>query len=480
MKLHLSPDVKLRPDGGRAILFSVNSSDADGDEVFRFLFPQQAIILSLFDGTKDIDDIKKLVSFLFNLSDEQAAEQIEALISLPVNSNDVIGSLLQETTDANAHLIRTYDPGMFVVPADEIDMRDVRCKKPIRTLILPTMRCATNCLYCYADTGGMHGRKEFGLDLFKRLLKELKECAIETVDFSGGDFFCRTDAFELLEATFHEGLYPTIPTKTPLTREIADRLVSMGLKTIQISIDAFTPELIDNLMQRNGYGRKILDSIDYLGESGLKVRTNTVLTPLNIHDVPALMTFLAERSFVFKINITCYGRSLYRHDDALFVGEDALPEFEDKLNSLKASFPEKRIFFSGANTDYYAGTQKERSELFRQRALCTANRRAVAVLPDGQVTVCEELYFHPGFIIGDLNKNSLMEIWNSPEALELAHPSQEKVPDGACKNCPDYRECHDNLGRCYREALKAYGYEKPHWPDPRCFRAPRGKPFVAE
>jgi radical SAM protein with 4Fe4S-binding SPASM domain len=479
MKLHLSPEVKLRPDGGRAVLFSVNSIETDGDEVCRFLYPQQAIILALFDGTKKIRDIKKLVSFLFNLTDEGAAEQIKALLALPVNSNDVIGSLLLETDDTNAHLIRTYDPGRFVVPADEIDMRDVRCKTPIRILVLPTMQCVTNCIYCYADTGNMQGRKQFGLDLFKKLLRELKECAIETVDFSGGDFFCRADAFELLEATFQEGLYPTIPTKMPLTREVADRLASIGLKTIQISIDAVTPDLIDKLMQRRGYGSKILDTIDYLGEAGIKVRTNTVLTPLNIQDVPALITFLAKRPFVFKISITCYGRSLYRHDDALFVGEDSLHEFEENLNTIKMSYPQKRITFSGANTDYYVGTENEKSELYKERALCTANRRGVVVLPDGQVTVCEELYFHPGFIIGDLNKNSLLEVWNSAKAMELAHPSQESVSDGPCKTCPDYRECHDNLGRCYREALKAYGYEKPHWPDPRCSRAPRGRSFVA-
>jgi radical SAM protein with 4Fe4S-binding SPASM domain len=359
-------------------------------------------------------------------------------------------------------------------------MRDTRCKMPIKILVLPTMQCATNCIYCYADTKGMQDGRQFGLDLFKRLLKEIKTCAVETVEFSGGDFFCRSDAFELLEAVFSEGLYPAIPTKMPLTRELADRLVSMGLKTIQISIDAVTPDIIDKLMRRNGYGRKILKSIDCLGEAGLKVRTNSVLTPLNIHDVPSLLTYLAQRPHVFKINVTCYGRSLYRHDDALFVKEDSLHEFEDKLQIIKAAYPQKGIFFSGANPDYYAGTAAKRSNLYKERAFCTANRRSAVVLPDGQVTICEELYFHPDFIIGDLKENSLMEIWNSAKALELAHPSQELVPDGPCQNCPDYRECHDNLGRCYREALKAYGYDKSHWPDPRCFRAPIGRPFVAK
>lgn len=476
----MSPDVKLRPDGGRAVLFSVNPLDADGDEVFRHLFPQQAIILSLFDGTRDIRDIRKHVSFLFSLSEEQAAEQIETLISLPVNDNDDIGSLLKDTTDANKLSIRSYNPSIFVTRADEVDMGTIRCKAPTRVLILPTMQCVTDCIYCYADTEGAQGKKQFGLDLFKRLLKEVKQCAIETVEFSGGDFFCRTDAFELLETTFNEGLYPSIPTKMPLSRDKALRLRSMGLKTIQVSIDAVNPAIIDTLMQRSGYGKNILDSIDYLGEAGIKVRTNTVLTPLNIHDVPALLNFLAERPFVFKINVTCYGRTLYRHSDDLFVGGETLGDFEDQLYKTKTAYPHKKNIFNGANADYYAGSEQKKSEQFSQRALCTANRRSAVVLPNGLVTICEELYFHPDFIIGDLNQNSLMEIWNSPKALELASPSQDKVPDGPCKSCPDFRQCHNHLGRCYRDALKAYGYEKPHWPDPRCPHAPRGRAFVNE
>lgn len=125
----------------------------------------------------------------------------------------------------------------------------------------------------------------------------------------------------------------------PLSRDKALRLRSMGLKTIQVSIDAVNPAIIDTLMQRSGYGEKILDSLDYLGEAGIRVRTHTVLAPLNNHDVPALLTFLAERPFVFKINVTCYGRTLYRHSDDLFVGGGTLGDFEDQLYKTKTAYP---------------------------------------------------------------------------------------------------------------------------------------------
>ena len=343
--------------------------------------------------------------------------------------------------------------------------------------MLPTFRCVTDCIYCYADRRTK--RAQFDLKPFGKLLKELVSCGMETVEFSGGDFFCRRDAFEMIAETFRHGLYPVIPTKFPLSVRQVQKLADLGLKTIQVSIDALSPDLIDRMVRRHGYGKRILNTIDLLGEAGINVRTNTVMTPFNMDDVPNLIAHLIKRPFIMKSNITCYSRSIYQHDDSMFVEGAALKIVEEKITSIISANPDRRINYGGANADYYAGGPDEKAIAYEQRAFCTANRWGVVVLPDGRVTVCEELYSHPDFVIGDLNHNSLTEIWHSAKALSLAKPVQELVPDGACRFCADYHECHNDLGRCYREAIKAYGYDRAHWPDPRCPHAPRGNPFIA-
>jgi radical SAM protein with 4Fe4S-binding SPASM domain len=306
-------------------------------------------------------------------------------------------------------------------------------------------------------------------------LKEAKECGIETIQISGGDIFCRKDVFDLIESTFYEGMYLNIPTKYPLSKEQAERLAKIGLSTIQISIDAINPNLIDFMVKgMPGYGERILKTIDYLGEAGICMRTNTVLTPYNIYDAPNLARYLCKMSHVFKSNFTCYSRSLYQPIDALFCSTADISKFETEFNQIKSDFPHKQLFFSGFSSDLFVKTETERTETFWNRAFCTANRRGAIVLPNGRVTVCEELYFHEDFIIGDLNKQSLMEVWNSPKALKIAHPNKDMVPDGACKECEDFRRCHEGLGRCFRDALKAYGYDRAYWPDPRCPKAPLG------
>jgi radical SAM protein with 4Fe4S-binding SPASM domain len=476
MKLVLSPEVKLRKDGGRAILFSVNA--LDNESVFKFLYPQHAVILALFDGNHNLKEITESVAYLFDIDEKTASQKVKALLDLPVTKDKTIRSYIVDVSTADPEKIRSYDPRDFIVRADTIDMTNKRCNIPCSLIVLPTMRCYTNCIYCYADRKGMQKQDEFNLQFYKRLLDEAKECGIETVGISGGDFFCREDAFDLIRCTLEKGMYLTIPTKYPLSRDRVNQLAEIGLSTIQISIDALSPDIIDKLVERHGYGEEILKTLDYLGEAGIHVRTNTVLTPYNIKDAIHLARHLAKMPHTFGCKFTAYGRSLYNHRSDLFCSPSDLEEFKRELDQIRSEFPHKFLSLSRTYSNPYKEDKDERSSAFWKRPTCTANQQAAIVLPNGQVTICEELYFHKYFIIGDLRKQSLVEAWNSPKALEIAHPDQSLIPEGPCRDCPDFSRCRQGRGVCFRDTLKAYGYDKPYWPDPRCPRAPVGNRLV--
>jgi radical SAM protein with 4Fe4S-binding SPASM domain len=109
---------------------------------------------------------------------------------------------------------------------------------------------------------------------------------------------------------------------------------------------------------------------------------------------------------------------------------------------------------------------------------CSANYSNILILPDGKVTICEQLYWHPEYIIGDLTTQSIEEVWNSPRALELAFPHKEHFRDeSVCKHCDIFEECHAYPNKCFIDVLKGYGNENGDYPDPRCIKAP---PFVNE
>lgn len=105
--------------------------------------------------------------------------------------------------------------------------------------------------------------------------------------------------------------------------------------------------------------------------------------------------------------------------------------------------------------------------------MCSGNLNALYILPDGKVTICEELYWHPHFIIGDLKKQTLKEIWNSQKAKDIFYLKQSSIPsDSPCSSCQDFFECRKYKHICWRDTILAYGADKWYYPDISCPKAP--------
>ncbi len=114
-----------------------------------------------------------------------------------------------------------------------------------------------------------------------------------------------------------------------------------------------------------------------------------------------------------------------------------------------------------------------RMELENVEALrkCSAGRSSLVILPDGRVSFCERVALDERFVVGDLRKQSLMEIWRSERLMRLVYPPRELFKGTACHECPTFEECSRLGRRCYVRAMDAYG--TPFAPDPICPAAPK-------
>ena len=71
--------------------------------------------------------------------------------------------------------------------------------------------------------------------------------------------------------------------------------------------------------------------------------------------------------------------------------------------------------------------------------------------------------------LGDLNVQSIEEIWNSKELDEyLIHPPRERLAGTACFDCDEFEECQTVYGMCVRNACIHYGTR--WYPAPECPR----------
>jgi len=449
--------------------------------------PIHAIMFTFFDGLKTLEICQKLISDFFNIPIENIPEILDIYIE---NSKEIITEYEGIRYEIPKNVIiknnnkdtRTLKPEDFIIEPEDFDFKTERLYTPLGLTFMITNKCVTDCIYCYADRKTKYN--ELSFERVKEIIKEARNIGMRNFDLNGGELFLYKYWEKLLTELYKYGFNPYISTKVPIDTITINKLIELGVKTIQISIDSIDKTILSTMLNvSHTYKEKIQDTIINCDKSGIKIRINTVLTKYNIKidKVKELLEFLISIKNVENINLTVAGYSIYKSElDYLKYRPTEKSIF--KLQNFLKEFKKNNITIPNIELNGYAqknefeGSLKYKKENFNNRAKCTGNIENFYILPDGKVTICEELYWHPRFLIGNLQKNSIDEVWNSSKAWDLFNLSKEMVQEkSACKTCNDFDKCYKVPGHCWKLVIEAYGEENWDFPDPRCQYAP--KPF---
>ncbi len=106
---------------------------------------------------------------------------------------------------------------------------------------------------------------------------------------------------------------------------------------------------------------------------------------------------------------------------------------------------------------------------FFSRSYCSGLFSSLFILPNGKVTMCEELYWYPKFIVGNILEQPLNDIWNSEAVLNLYYLKQSKISDESpCKTCKDYETYRIPKQVCYRDIVRKHVTKHWDYPDVNC------------
>ena len=404
--------------------------------------------------------------------DKQVYQQIEAIMKSTLSPGLKIKDIFTKNRDLQKTSGDIPDIRTLIVEKSKVNLEDPRLRIPLRMVFVPTLQCTQRCFYCYSTETYNPSIEPLSIERLAEIFKEARGLGITTVDISGGEPFSYRHIFQFLEILHDSGITTNIATKYPLTRQEIGKLKSLGIKSLQISIDAITPNLLEQIVGVQGYAERIINTFRYLEEMDIKVRINTVITPRNCDDIENLVYFLTTFRNVYRLSFSPYAKSRFNHKDSYYVAPETYSVLVDKVREIVLDFPDVQLFPGEIIPDPTKTPPNIKGKEWKKRAFCSGGRQAFVLLPDGKATMCEELYYHSGYLMGDLRKQSIMEMWESQEALRISYPDQTEVKSGPCGLCDEFEECHIFPGRCVREAIKFYGEEKHYFPDPRCPKAP--------
>lgn len=480
----------LRNDIKRAVLcnspsFKIPLHIAE-DEVIIYIHPIFAIAFSFFNGDKTLKNVLIEMSSVLETPFEECLNFITPFIEnserIGVEYDNIWfefpkNILIKNNNSTFSERNLNYQD-YFI--KEEIDLDTIRLfRSPSTISLLVNTVCATDCIYCYVDRRIKNNCK-IPIERLKELIREAKKLQVIDFDIAGTEIFMYKHWKELIQELINNGYYPYLSTKLPISEESVITLKNIGIKHLQLSIDTLDPEesKIINKNKSDNYISKIFKTLKNLEKYNIFVVINAVITKYNSSflGIKNLLDKLNEFSNIKKFTLNPAERSLGcsgKVFDSFKSKSYELEQLRNYINSIRNEYNFTISFIDYTDKSEFVADIETKSKNYQERAMCTANMSQICILSDGQVTICEELYWNKKFLIGNVLENSIEEIWTSEKAIQLSKQNSCNFSDNSnCKYCPIFDDCRNILGVCWSDVIAAYGDENWDYPSPYCPYAP--------
>jgi MoaA/NifB/PqqE/SkfB family radical SAM enzyme len=147
---------------------------------------------------------------------------------------------------------------------------------PATSTLSVTPRCPCRCVHCSADRFVTPDRRELATDELKSVVDQALDLGVCTMIFTGGEPMSRADLPDLIAHVDKNRAHTMIFTSgVLLTEKNVERLAAAGLGSLNVSIDADTAAVHDELRRVPGAFRKAMDGARRARAAGILTGVST-------------------------------------------------------------------------------------------------------------------------------------------------------------------------------------------------------------
>ncbi|MCY0859883.1 MAG: radical SAM protein [Sulfolobaceae archaeon] len=261
-----------------------------------------------------------------------------------------------------------------------------------------TNRCNLECIHCLwksSPTGAFPGEltKEEAINFAKVLVDH----SVPYVAISGGEPLLHPAFWEVAEIIRSHDVELKIETNGQLiSKSVAKRLAELDLRSIQISVDGYTPETYTKMRPGASF-EKTINAIKYLIEEGANVEIVFVPAKFNIHEAEKLIDFAAELGVkVFETGKTMYLGRAVDYWDIIGLTDEEYEEYKKMLERKAKQYEGKmRVLY------YPFDIIEEMQVMYRHPPA------SPLVLAHGKVKLIGSI----PYVVADIRKHSFEEMW---------------------------------------------------------------------
>jgi radical SAM protein with 4Fe4S-binding SPASM domain len=308
-----------------------------------------------------------------------------------------------------------------------------------------TNQCNLSCPHCYT-AAGKRAHDELDTAECKSIIDSMAAIGVGTIGWTGGEPLLRADLEELAAYALDKGIMSNITTNAVLLDERRARsLLDVRMRAVQISLDGSTPERNRRIRGSSEEEfHKIIEAIRICKRLNFRVHLATLIGRETLDDVREMVK-LGKREGVDVIRFcgfTPAGRGKRQTVQERLQLHNELAEIAQFIHEVQNDTEIVMTFdvsFGPVPPEYAFHT-------------CSAGIDTFYLKANGDVYPCTAL-FDERFRVGNVRKQSLEEIWNSPAMWAHSQFPVEEIK-GACRECDNFAYCH---GACRGATLNFTG-----------------------
>jgi len=306
---------------------------------------------------------------------------------------------------------------------------------PILAEIALTYGCQARCRFCYASAPDRaRSVEEMRPDEVEAVIDRIAlEAHCPSLSFSGGEPTLDPALARYIARAKSRGLRVNLITNgiKCADRTFCESLSEAGLDSAQVSLEAGSGTLHDEIVGRPGAFDATVSGVRELRRAGIHTHTNTTICGVNKGRLAELVEFVAREleSQYFSMNIVIRtGASL--SDPEMDIAYAELRDVVPPVFELAERLGVKPVWYSPTPLCVFNPMEHGVSS-----STCACCESLLSVNPSGDVLPCSS--FEHG--VGNLARQPFETVWRSPRARYWR--SKAAAPPG-CSACELYRICY--------------------------------------
>lgn len=337
-------------------------------------------------------------------------------------------------------------------------------ERPSRVLLLPTMRCSGNCVFCITNSKVQNDVLEFTGESWRkithRVVNELKPCNIDIV---GGEPLLRKDAvFSIVDELENTNIVLKLITNGEnldftTVKALAPHLRRMN-HNVQVSLDG-DETIIKKIRPGISYSN-LIDGIGLLSEEKLNYGINVTVTKLNINGIERLVEFIDQYKPIYvTFGPLQVSSKAPQYCQKIMISDEEEKELRRTVSRLKAQYP--HIIFNYDKKEYPFDLGEKPLGNKKILHTCTGFLEEMTIYSDGHVLPCLRATTYKEFFGPNILEceESLQDIWLNSDIARVYRTTLLVDP---CRSCGFNQQCNQGCPLETYQLEGVFGGFDPH------------------